>query len=165
MMKGAWVVKALTKKALCFIPYGDKIDYFIQRRITKSLPHDDSSFLLQVEMSVRHIHKFQKYNQTPIKRMRLLEFGVGWDLVSAVTAYAIGVRHQVLTDISEKAHLDLINHTLEQCRRLGPQISGKFPDVDFRTLPSKLNSLTELAILGITYRIGKVEDLGFLVLI
>jgi hypothetical protein len=154
-----WIAKALLKKVLSHVPHGDNIDYVLQRTITKSLPRSDGNFLWHAESASRHVNCFRKQSTVPHIHARCLEFGTGWDLVSPLTFYAMGIRHQILVDISNKVHLDLVNHTLRQCRSLGDKLALRAPGADFSQLPPRLNSRSELGTLGIVYRVGDLKTL------
>lgn len=160
-MKNAWIAKALTKQILSRIPYGGQIDYFLQRRITGSLPHADPGFLYKAELSARHIERFKHYDPTPIHQIRCLEFGAGWDLTTALTFYAMGVRNQILVDISPKVKFCLVNHVLSQSRRLAGKLAVRAPGADFRMLPARINSHNDLQALGIQYVVSKLDSCDF----
>ena len=154
-----WIAKALTKKVLSHVPGGDEIDYFLQRSLTKSLPQNDASFLHHAEIATRHVNSFREHNAMSLDQVRCLEFGAGWDLVSPLVFYALGIRKQTLIDISLKVHLDLVNHTLHQCHRLFEKLALRAPRADFSQLPVRLNSLTDLSGLGINHIVGDLRTI------
>jgi SAM-dependent methyltransferase len=154
-----WIAKALIKKVLSHVPHGDDIDYLLQRSITRSLPHSEGNFLWHAAVASRHVNCFRMQSAVPGGHARCLEFGAGWDLVSPMTFYAMGIRQQILVDISAKVHLNLVNHTLSRCRSLADKLASRAPGADFSQLPGRLNSRADLGRLGIDYRVGDLKTL------
>ena len=78
-----WKIKAYLQRFFDAVPYGDKLNYFSQRRITRGLPVSNETFEEKIDIAIKHIRSFEDYNSCcgNIKEVSLLEFGAGWDLI------------------------------------------------------------------------------------
>jgi SAM-dependent methyltransferase len=158
-MHGAWIAKALTQQALSRLPGGKNLNYFLQRHVAHSLPHSDATFLHHCEFAGRYIRALREYTDTPIDDARCLEFGAGWDCAIALALCSLGVRQQILVDISAKLRFDLINETLDQARRLADKVAERAPGANVFVLPDRVDSARDLSAMGIRYWVGDLMDL------
>lgn len=84
--------KSYLQSAFSAVPNGDKLNYFFQRYITKSLPRSEKKFNEKLFVTNRHIENFKEFNQLdPITKDRqYYEFGAGWDLIIPLAISHLG---------------------------------------------------------------------------
>lgn len=109
-----WKLKSVLQSLFSHVPSGEQLNYLCQRYITKSLPFDDSTFDLNMNIACEQIQKIEKYIQCHLQEATFFEFGAGYELTIPLTYYALGVSHQVLVDIRKLVRGNLINHTISQ---------------------------------------------------
>jgi hypothetical protein len=108
-----WVAKASLQKVLGYLPAGDRINYLLQRKVTKGLPVNGQVFREKVLLAVQHFNSFREHCPAiDIPTATFYEFGAGWDLIGPLTYYALGIEHQTLVDIRPNIRYELINDTL-----------------------------------------------------
>jgi Methyltransferase domain len=113
-----WKYKALLHLAFSNIPLGERLNYFFQRYITKSLPANDASFVNAVSYAKERIDALQRYYSRPLSKATFYEFGAGWDMIVPLTFYAFGVERQILVDIRKLLKIELVNDTIEKFQRI-----------------------------------------------
>lgn len=112
-----WVAKALTQQALSRLPHGERLNYFLQRRVLHSLPASDDVFRQKVTRALGHFDAFLEFGpRRPLDEAVFYEFGAGWDLIVPLLYYKHGVRRQILVDIRPSVRMDLV---ADSARRLG----------------------------------------------
>ena len=117
-----WQAKALVQRALSGLPGGPRVNYFLQRRVTRSLPRSRADFDRHVEEAERHLAAFGDRGRPG----RAFEFGAGWDLIGPLVLRASGVERQIVVDIEPHLRPELVDDAL---RRLGsalpaPPVTG-----------------------------------------
>jgi SAM-dependent methyltransferase len=148
-----WVLKAAAKKALSCVPTGRAIDFFIESKVTKSLPVPDASLTWSVQLGAIHIEQLRKYGSVPIENAKFYEFGAGWDLIGPLTFYVMGARDQTLYDIAPNLKLPLINHSLASFYRLEDYIKERTGAATIG-LPFSIVREHEISALGMQYIVG-----------
>lgn len=103
-----WTTKSAVLRALDKIPGGDELHYFLQRRVTKSLPRPRARISEYVADFRRHVDAFRARGVN-LDKSRLMSFGAGWDLFENLVYYAYGVNRQVVFDIKPLARPELVN--------------------------------------------------------
>lgn len=110
-----WKAKAYLQKILGWLPFGNSINYFFQRKVTKNLPVSEKIFYEKITLAEYHFDNFINYSKNKITdSIVFFEFGAGWDLIIPMTYYAKGIRNQVIIDINRKLKFELINDTLRR---------------------------------------------------
>jgi hypothetical protein len=113
-----WKYKALLQLAFSNIPQGERLHYFFQRYVTRSLPATDSSFISTVSIAQRHIDALQRYYHRPLGEATFYEYGAGWDMVVPLAFYALGVERQILVDIRRLLRIQLVNDSIGKYQRI-----------------------------------------------
>ena len=159
MVQGAWIAKALTQQALSHLPGGNSLNYFLQRHVARSLPHSDATFLYHCEFAGRYVAALREYTETPVAKARCLEFGAGWDCAIALGLCSLGVRKQILVDISAKLRFDLLNETLDQAHRLADKVAERAPGANVFVLPDRVDNVSDLIAMGIGHCVGDLMEI------
>ncbi len=126
-----WKFKALLQNFFSGIPYGERLNYFSQRHITRRLPHSQSAFDSRVSRAGEYIDLYRQYSSKRLDHATFYEFGAGWDLIMPLTYYAFGVNSQIITDIIKLSRPELLNDTIGK-------FSTSVSDSGFLRKPDKL---------------------------
>jgi SAM-dependent methyltransferase len=113
-----WQFKAALMDFFSVWPGGERLHYWTQRNVTKSLPRSEREFREKFGHAKSHLGALTRHGRKAISNSQFYEFGAGWDLAIPFCLYALGVKSQILVDIFELAHVDLLNDTLEKLKRL-----------------------------------------------
>jgi len=117
-----WRLKALLQLAFSLVPRGERLNYFVQRYWTKSLPPSDSSFAATVNYAKRHIDAILRYCHWPLAQATFYEFGAGWDMTIPLAFYSLGVETQIVVDIRSLIRLPILNNTIDKYQRMAAQL-------------------------------------------
>jgi SAM-dependent methyltransferase len=113
-----WKYKALLQLFFSNVPLGERLNYFFQRHVMKSLPTTDAKFSSNVSTAKEHIDMIERFYHRPLGSATFYEFGSGWDMKIPLAFYAFGVQHQILIDIRNLVRPDLVNDTIEKYQRI-----------------------------------------------
>ena len=117
-----WKIKAAIQLCLSKYTFGERLNYLLQRYVTRSLPGSDTCFLSQTSTARKHMEIANKYCSRPIKECVFYEFGAGWELIIPLAFYTFGVENQILVDIRNLLRSNLINSTIEKFQRMGSNL-------------------------------------------
>lgn len=112
-----WRHKALAFRILQNAP--DWLYYFVQRKITKSVPRNPKNYGCYLDEVRRRRDTLQLAG--PLAGKILLEFGAGWDLFHNIVLYAYGVDWQILVDLNPHMRPDLVNGVIAELMRNPPK--------------------------------------------
>ena len=112
-----WQYKAAVQKILSLVPGGERLNYLLQRRVTRKLPAGDGQFFLHFDQATQHVRALSEHGERQVDVIRAYEFGAGWDLIGPLSLWALGVPQQVLVDIDAHLRLELVNHSIAQLAR------------------------------------------------
>lgn len=146
-----WIVKAAVQRVIGALPRAEALNYELQRRVTKTIPRSDESFLLHARETMRHFRAFVDHAETEPQATRFYEFGAGWDLITPLLYRALGVGHQTLVDIRPNLRFEAVNASLQQLERNREELQAESA-LPLTALPSsEVRSTADLARLGISY--------------
>src|ERR1043166_4489457 len=112
-----WVAKAGLQRGLGPLPQGERLNYFFQRHVARSLPGGEPVVRRKLARARQHLEAFGR----PAEDAVFYEFGAGGDLAIPLSYAALGVGRQVLVDIRPSARVELVNETIALLEReLGP---------------------------------------------
>lgn len=114
-----WRTKARIQKVLSAIPAGHRLNYVLQRHVTKSLPRLGDQLQEVVATATRHLAAVEAHTSTPRRDLRFFEFGAGFDLAEPLAFAAMGVRHQVLYDVRPVARAAMVRRAATELRHCG----------------------------------------------
>jgi len=141
-----WRAKAFAHTVMSSVPNSAKVNRLAQRYVTRSLPASEAAFARTVATAERHILAIRRHEHRDLGRLTFYEFGAGADLMIPLSLYAFGVRSQVLVDVRRLASAELVNDTIEKCRRF-----QSTSPASWELVGSNLNRELELYY-GIQYR-------------
>jgi SAM-dependent methyltransferase len=148
-----WQYKAAVQKALSLVPQGERLNYVLQRHVSKKLPASDRQFFLHFEQARYHVDQYAEYGPRPLKDATAYEFGAGWDLIGPLSLWTLGVSRQVVVDIRDHLRLSLINHSLSQLARHHSELEQRYERALRLVDPSPVRSIGHLKErFGIDYR-------------
>jgi SAM-dependent methyltransferase len=122
-----WVAKAALQRGLSSLPGGDRLNYALQRTVTRQFPRSDESFLLHAGETRNHFEAYLTHHPAPAPATaRFYEFGAGWELITPFLFYMLGVNDQTLVDIQSGLRLRETNHTIAQCVELKAELERRW---------------------------------------
>lgn len=130
-----WQFKAALMDFFSVCPSGDRLRFWVQRNVTKSLPISERDFREKLGHAKGHLEALRRHGSRAISDSQFYEFGAGWDLAIPFCLYALGVRSQILVDISKLARVELIDNTVEKLNRLNGEVSASH--LGARPVPEK----------------------------
>jgi SAM-dependent methyltransferase len=148
-----WLAKALVQKTLSYAPRSDAVNYFMQRRVLKSLPANDAHVRQKFTRALQHYETFAEHGggDNPSSAV-FYEFGVGWDLLVPLAYSTLGIERQVLVDLHPHARTELVNDSIRRLDAARPSFETE-TGRSLRPLgPPDVQTIHELeARLGIAY--------------
>lgn len=133
-----WQHKAFLQKIISSLPFSQQLNYFLQRRVNKSLPMSDAVLEQKKINAQLHLKAFKSHDGDIPEDATVYEFGGGYDLAIPLLLAKHGVKNQLVTDRNSLLKLDLIKDTAE---RLG--------------IKTPINTLNDIKQLSIEYKIIK----------
>ena len=103
-----WRLKAAIQTTLGWLPQPERLNYLLQRHVTRTLPMSDPELVGQVAKARRNVHAFRRLQSRPLMDAHLFEFGVGWDLLMPLVYYCMGAERQTVIDLKPLARADLV---------------------------------------------------------
>jgi SAM-dependent methyltransferase len=76
-MVSKWILKALVQKGISYLPQAEKINYFLQKHVTRGVLLTDEHFGQKLQHAREHHRAFLKHG-TPGPDANILELGTGW---------------------------------------------------------------------------------------
>jgi SAM-dependent methyltransferase len=149
-----WLIKAALQKTISCFPRSEKINYFFRRNIAKSLPVDEETFLRMVDIGARHYEKFLKYAPSDtVSKSTFYEFGTGWHLIIPLLFFTLGIRSQIVVDITPHIQYELIQDTQIKLVQMRSVLEKKLNrTLRVNSLAEQINTISEMKQrLGITY--------------
>lgn len=107
-----WRAKGFVFKILDAVPGGDAVHYWLQRRVTRTLPQSDEA----IDSIWQHARETMSYyeqhgGKVPIEAT-LLEFGAGRDLAYALSLKLRGFARVLTIDLNPLARIELVRGAL-----------------------------------------------------
>ena len=110
-----WLAEAAAQTLLSYVPGGERVQYAVQRRVTRSLPLSDDVFRQKATRALEHARAFAKHGPPrALAEAELYEFGAGWDLVVQLTLHSLGAERQTIVDVRPHVRLELVSDTLRK---------------------------------------------------
>jgi SAM-dependent methyltransferase len=148
-----WIIKAVVQKCVSALPYRERINYFLQSHIFKSLPAPEIEIMVKARQAVRQMEKVKKYgNIAAIDKLTCYEIGAGWDLTMPMVFHMLGVRKQVLLDYAAHVRPYIVNNTLSILERRKLDLQALTPSELKDISPLEIKRIADLADFDIDYR-------------
>lgn len=143
-----WRLKAAIQTVLSAVPAGARLNFLLQRHVTKTLPISDIELDAQVKKAQRNLHAFARFQPEPLPQ-HVFEFGVGWDLLMPLVHYSMGVERQTAIDLRPLARVDLVMNVARRLAQSADRLGLKRAPV----VPDRQDSVAAIAnSWGIDYR-------------
>src|SRR5438105_13307350 len=115
-----WRLKALLQQLLSRSPQGERLNHFLQRYVTRSLPTGDASCAIIVAQAREHVQTIARHHHRALQDAVFYEFGAGWDLMIAVPYYGLGGNRQILVDCRPLVGTERLNAPTPHFASRGP---------------------------------------------
>ena len=119
-----WRLKVAIQTMLSAVPGGVRLNYLLQRHVTRTLPISDAELAVQVAKAQRNLQAFARFQPQPLPD-HIFEFGVGWDLLIPIVHYCMGVERQTVIDLQPLARRDLVLDIAQRLSRSAERFSLK----------------------------------------
>lgn len=129
-----WRCKAMLQAAFSVLPHGYRLNSAFSRYVTRTLPSPRDVQRSNYLFAVRHVAAFRRHGAARIPDALFFEFGAGWDLMNALSLYALGVNRQIVTDLRPYANPGFVKSSANFFRTLS---NGPLPQ-RMPPLPSAL---------------------------
>lgn len=150
-----WWAKAIAQKILSYFPFGERVNYWLQRNITHTYPISEAELCWKCHDTIQYQQLYETYCQRSIADAHILEIGGGRDLCMPLAFHLLGANHLVVTDLYRQLKLDLLQNIFQ---RLSEQ--KEFTQKWKRSFPFRyIATLEALEQLGISY-VAPVDILG-----
>jgi SAM-dependent methyltransferase len=121
-----WIAKAVLQKGLSVLPAGERVNYTLQRHVTRSLPSTEKILRRRFRRAVRHLQAYLDWSPGgPLDKAVFYEFGSGWELTEPISSWCLGVERHILADVRPNLRLELVNLTLERIKRMLPELEDE----------------------------------------
>ncbi|MCK4747343.1 MAG: hypothetical protein KAT15_09915, partial [Bacteroidales bacterium] len=77
MMISKWLIKAVVQKAISYLPWSERINYFFQKHVTGGVHLTDEHFGLKLQHARDH-HRYLLRHTNDQPGRTILELGTGW---------------------------------------------------------------------------------------
>lgn len=138
-----WILKAIVQKAISFLPFRHKINYFFQKYVTKGVFLSEEYFLDRLQHANDHINAFKKHLSPSLENKTTLELGTGWYPVVPISMFLSGAEKIYTTDISNLCDKEKLQTTLQKF--VAYHEEGKLQQF-IPVLTPRIKHLKELAI-------------------
>lgn len=151
-----WVLKAIVQKAISYMPYSHRLNFFFQKYVTKGVQLTEEYFEDRLIHAKKHIDSFQKYATCELNNT--LELGTGWYPVVPISLFLRGAKQINTVDISDLTGKENLITTirffidyfekgkLQAFLKVGTdqmevlkKLANDYPTMDFQAMASQLN--------------------------
>lgn len=108
-----WKTKALIQNTISKTPFAKHLNYFLQRRVNKSLPMSNAVLDQKQVAARKHLTAFSVEEWDFDINGLVYEFGAGYDLAIPIIFWDEGFKKQVTTDLNQLLKIDLVNYVQE----------------------------------------------------
>lgn len=112
-MMRKWVQKAIVQKAISFMPFSNRLNFFFQKHVTRGIDLSDTFFADRLGHAREHLHAYQKLTGKAVPST-CLELGTGWYPIVPVCFYLAGSGQIYSVDIAFHTNKERIRATLEK---------------------------------------------------
>ncbi|MCS6833871.1 MAG: class I SAM-dependent methyltransferase, partial [Flammeovirgaceae bacterium] len=137
-----WWLKAIVQKILSNIPFGEDINYWLQRNITHTYPISSAELTWKCHDAIQYKYLYETYAHRPFSSATILEIGGGRDLCMPLVFYLLGAKRIVVTDLYRQLKLDLLQDVFRRLQQQQYSWVRAFPFSNIQTI----SSLKELGI-------------------
>jgi len=127
-----WRAKALAFRTFDAVPFGHRLYYLTQRKVTRTIPRVLSPTAETGRWFTEHHRTFRDRFAGELERARLFEFGAGWDLFGNLVLWCHGLERQTLYDLRRWARPDQVNVVIRHLRGDPPPGARRLPERELR---------------------------------
>lgn len=107
-------LKISLQKFISKLPKAEKINFLLQRFITKSLPIPLDEFKEKISTVKTHFKNFQEYGKTNITESVYYEIGAGYDMVIPISMSLLGFKKLICIDVRKLTFPLLLNDAVQK---------------------------------------------------
>jgi SAM-dependent methyltransferase len=139
-----WYLKVFTHNIISLLPKKEVINYFFQKKISKSLPLTSEQIVTDKALCTSfHFNNFQEFSNST-DNTNFFEFGAGYDLVIPLLFSSLGIQNQSVFDIRVNIRFELIRDAISKINNEVSNLS-KIYSLNFSPLIPVVMNLTDLS--------------------
>jgi len=114
-----WRSKAIVQKTISLFPFSHRLNYFFQKRITKSVVLQDQFLNEILDQASQSMHLYKNYSRESLslERIRVLEVGTGWYPILSICYFLCGANDIVTIDIRDHLRTENLRVLIESMKR------------------------------------------------
>ncbi|MCM1090328.1 MAG: methyltransferase domain-containing protein [Butyrivibrio sp.] len=120
-------VKCALKTIVGKLPASDRLDYLVQKYLSRSMPPRPQALEKKYKQAVRYHEIYRKYGTTAPDKAVVYEIGCGWHLAMAFGFSTLGYGRIIALDVSEHVKPEIINKTISYISET--HLSGSAPQL------------------------------------
>lgn len=109
----SWLLKATAQGAISLLPGRHRLNYLLQKHLTRSVDLSEARFWMKADQCHRHLHNYTQSTTTTALPSSVLELGTGWHPIVPIGFALAGVPHITTIDASRLLNLDATQQTLK----------------------------------------------------
>ena len=109
-----WILKAVVQKGISFLPFGQHVNFFFQKYVTRGVNLSDEYFEGRLEHCRRHYEAFRSHSS--VKDFSHVEVGTGWYPVVPTGMFLYGAGSITTVDINRYSNEKYTHATLRKFR-------------------------------------------------
>jgi len=116
-------LKIKIQNAISNLPNSQKINYILQKYVTKSLPISFDEFRTKIQTIKIHYDNLKKFGNKPVEDSVYYEIGAGYDMVIPISMSLLGFQKLICVDVKKLTFTDLLNDSIKKIEALNdPEI-------------------------------------------
>lgn len=113
-----WHIKAVIQGLLSIMPFSHRLNYLLQRYVTKGIQVNEDEILLKLAWCATHLDYYRTVSQTDHAPGTVLELGSGWIPAVPLGLFLSGVDHVYSIDINRLMTVQTLTETMQSMANL-----------------------------------------------
>lgn len=115
----SWYIKAAVQATLSLLPQHRRLNYIMQRYVTRQLELDDVTFEWRVRFASNFLQYFQRHRLEKTLPDTILDLGTGWHPIIPICLALCGAPRIITVDLEMLFYANLIEELLLRFRQYG----------------------------------------------
>jgi predicted SAM-dependent methyltransferase len=111
-------LKIKIQNAISNLPNSQKINYILQKYVTKSLPISFDEFRTKIQTVKTHYDNLKKFGKNPVIDSVYYEIGAGYDMIIPISMSLLGFPKLICVDVRKLIFTDLLNDSIKKIKEL-----------------------------------------------
>ncbi len=129
-----WQIKSFAQKLLSPLPFGENLNFFLQKHVTRNIHSSEGSVKEAFENARLHLDAIRRHVSQSLSESLFYEFGAGWNLVGPIAFWCLGVKRQICIDLLRHVRWNLVNDSIELLRSANIPGAVRIPERSVNSL-------------------------------